>query len=133
MLSVTNSVVSWNMPSKHWSHSNALVNILMVDLTHVHYSFVTQPTFSWFLCRSGLLSGQNGSAGVGNRGARVTQLVAAVVWADETAAVQTELTAQVTAAVHTGLIPVTVVPTAFPALRTRARHSTAALSHVFSS
>lgn len=105
----------------------------MVDLIYVHYSFVTPPTFSWFLCRSGLLSGQNGSAGVSNHGACETQRIAAVVWADETAAVQTELTAQVTAAVHTGLVLVTVVPTAFLAFRTRARHSTAALSHVCSS
>lgn len=96
-------------------------------------TFVT-PTFSWFLCRSGLLGDQNASAGVGHTGAPETQSVSAVVRADETETVQTELTAQVTAAVHTGLVHVTdtktVVPTAFPALRARARHCTAAQSHV---
>lgn len=92
-------------------------------------------TFSRCLCRSGLLCGQNGGAGVGRLGAHETKSVAAVVRADETEAVQTELTAQVTAAVRTRLVHVTstkaVVPTSFPALRARARHYTAAQSHVY--
>jgi len=86
------------------------------------------------MCRFGLLGDQNASAGVGHPRAHETQSVSAVVRADETEAVQTELTAHVTAAVHTGLVHVTdtktVVPTAFPALGARARHHTAAQSHV---